>query len=364
MRLPRVKRVHQPFVLPGNRIVIGLSQFGVASEIADDEDGSVAAILALMDGTRTVDEICADFAKTHPDVDDDSVRDVIGDLVESGFAEDAGAPVPANLTERDLARHESARHFFSWIDTAPRTSPHEIQSRIKQARVSLLGVGGTGSAVAAGLVASGVGALRVADFDSVEESNLTRQLLYAETDLGKPKVDQAVARLRAMNGAVAVTGSDVKATGPEDIVELMAGCDLFVLCADEPHPEIVEWTNEAALRTGTPWFMSLYTGPMVVVGSFVPGETGCWACLDRQEEARKEKELGRLLAESRPNAVVAASANISGHLCALEILYQLGGLPAQTRGRVFHWNLAVWDHQYYIDVPRDGACPACGPGAR
>ncbi len=364
MRIPRVKRVHQPFLLPGNRIVIGLSQFGVASEIADDADGSIARILALMDGTRTVDQICADFAKTHPDVDDDSVRGVIDDLVESGFVEEAGAPTPANLTEREVARHESARHFFSWIDTSPRTSPHEIQSRIKDAKVSLLGVGGTGSAVAAGLVSSGIGALRVADFDSVEESNLTRQLLYAEGDVGKPKVDQAIARLRAMNSAVQVTGSDTKVTGPDDVVELMTGCDLFVLCADEPHPEIVQWTNEAALRTGSPWFMSLYTGPMVVVGSFVPRDTGCWACLERQEEERKEKELGRLLTESRPNAVVAASANISGHLCALEVLYHLGGLPTQTRGRVFHWNLAVWDHQYYIDVPRDDECPVCGPRAQ
>ncbi|GAB2474843.1 hypothetical protein GCM10027187_48820 [Streptosporangium sandarakinum] len=41
--------------------------------------------MALMDGTRTVDEICADFAKTRPGVDDDSVRDVIADLVESGI---------------------------------------------------------------------------------------------------------------------------------------------------------------------------------------------------------------------------------------------------------------------------------------
>ncbi|MFG1754507.1 hypothetical protein [Streptosporangium sandarakinum] len=45
----------------------------------------ITTIVALMDGTRTVDEICADFAKTHPGVGDDSVRDVIADLVESGI---------------------------------------------------------------------------------------------------------------------------------------------------------------------------------------------------------------------------------------------------------------------------------------
>ncbi|MFG1704128.1 ThiF family adenylyltransferase [Nonomuraea sp. M3C6] len=360
MRFPRIKSVHQPLAMPGDRIIIGLMQQGISSEIQDDEDGSIARLIVLMDGTRTIDEICAAFAETHPDVDEQDARDVIAGLIDNGFAEDAGAPIPGTLTEREAARYEPARHFFSWIDSIPRSSPYEVQARIKDARVCLLGIGGTGSAVAAGLVSSGIGALRIADFDTVEEPNLTRQLLYSEADLGRPKIDSAVERLRAMNSLVEVTGATVKAGASGDIAELMDGCDVFVLCADEPHPDIMFWTNDAALRTGTPWFVSFYTGPMAVVGSLIPRETGCWACLRRQEDQRELNAHGRPLTADRPNAVIAASANISGHLCALEVLYHLGGLPAQARGRIFHWNYGMWDHSYFIDIPRYDDCPACG----
>ncbi|GII67219.1 hypothetical protein Skr01_73040 [Sphaerisporangium krabiense] len=364
MRTPRVKLVHRPIALPGDRIMIGLMQYGMAAEIQDDEDGSIERLIRLMDGTRTTAQIYAEFAETHPGVTEESVGEVVDGLIAAGYVEDAGAPLPDNLTPREAARYEPARNLFAWIDPTPRASPFESQSLIKKARVALLGLGGTGSAVAAGLVSSGIGALHVADFDRVEEPNLTRQLLYTEQDIGALKVDAAVARLRAMNGLAEVTGDDTKVTGPDDVAALMDGRDVFVLCADEPHPDILAWTNEAALRTGTPWFTSFYAGPMAVVGSYFPGETGCWQCLTRQEAEREFRAHGRPLAPERPNAVVAATANISGHLCALEVLYHLTGLPAQARGRIFHWNYARWDHSYFIDFPRDPQCPACGPAAR
>ncbi|RCG27091.1 ThiF family adenylyltransferase [Sphaerisporangium album] len=359
-----MKLVHRPYALPGNRITIGLMQYGIAAEIQDDEDAAIERLIRLMDGTRTIDEICAEFAETHPAVTEESVREVVDGLVAGGYIEDASAPLPDTLTPREATRYEPARNFFAWIDPTPRSSPYEIQSMIKDARVTLLGIGGTGSAAAAGLVSSGIGSLHVADFDRIEEPNLTRQLLYSEHDIGALKVDTGVARLRAMNSLVEVTGSDTKVTGPDDVAALMDGRDAFVLCADEPHPDIMAWTNQAALRTGTPWFIGFYAGPMAVVGSYIPGETGCWQCLATQEAEREFRAHGRPLAPERPNAVVAATANISGHLCALEVMYHLAGLPAQVRGRIFHWNYARWEHSYFIDFPRDPECPACGPAAR
>ncbi|MDF4253660.1 TOMM precursor leader peptide-binding protein [Streptomyces sp. WMMB303] len=357
---PRIKQVHQPLALPGGRILIGGTQFGVAQEIQDDEDGAVERVLVLMDGTRSVEQMCTEFGETHPHVDEECVREVVQALTDSGFVEDAGADPPANLSAREVARYAPPRHFFSWIDTTARSSPYDIQSAIKSARVTVLGVGGTGSAVASGLVVGGIGALHVADFDRVEESNLTRQLLYSEAEIGKPKVTSAVARLRAMNSNVEVTGSEVRADGAESIVALMEGCDVFVLCADEPLPDLMRWVDQAARRTRTPWFMSLYTGPMTVVGSFVPGETACWNCLYKAEMQREHHAEGRPLSQGgRPNAVNAAGANISGQLCALDIQYHLAGLPVQTRGRVFHWNLARWDHSYAVEATPAPDCPAC-----
>lgn len=359
MLRPAVKRVHRPVVLPDRRILLGLRLYGVASEIVDDESGSVERLLALMDGTRDVPAIWSDLRVTHPDWALDDVRGTIDQLAEAGHVEDLGAPLPAGLTEQEARRYRSSRDFFSWIDPTPRSSPLDVVARIRQAKVALLGLGGTGSAVAASLVASGVGALHCADFDRVEETNLTRQLLYTEADVGRPKVDAAVARLSALNSTVTVTGQDLQVGSADDVERLIDGNDVLVLCADEPADKIQSWTNEAALRTSTPWFMAAYTGATTGVGGFVPGETGCWECVIGAERQRYGAD-GRYLFEERPHAVVAASAAVSGHLCALEVLYHLGGLPTQVRGRLFHHNLARWDHQYFVDAVRDPQCPACG----
>ncbi|WP_433018674.1 HesA/MoeB/ThiF family protein [Kribbella sp. CA-294648] len=85
------------------------------------------------------------------------------------------------------------------MDLTPRASRYDVQARLKASSVVVLGLGGTGSAVASALVAAGVGAVHCVDFDIIEEGNLTRQLRYTEEDLGKPKVPVAVKRLSRMN---------------------------------------------------------------------------------------------------------------------------------------------------------------------
>jgi molybdopterin/thiamine biosynthesis adenylyltransferase len=360
MYRPAVKRVHRPLIFPDRRIQLGMLQYGIASEIEDDEQGGFERLLWLLDGTRDLAGIWSDLRATHPDWELDEVSDAIAQLADAGHVEDLGAPLPAGLSDRDAKRYRSTRDFYSWIDPVPRSSPYAIQARIKSAKVTLLGLGGTGTAVAASLVASGIGALHCVDFDVVEETNLTRQLIYTETDIGRRKVDAAVARLHAMDSTVAITGQDLQVTSADDVERLMAGSDVFVLCADQPADKIQRWVNVAALRTSTPWYLAAYTGAMTGVMGFVPGRTGCWDCLNRRHT---EDHLGagaRYLFDDQPHAVVAPSAAICGHLCALEVLYQLGGLPTQVSGRVFQLNLAKWDHQYFLDAELDPDCPSCG----
>ncbi len=362
MHCPAVKRVHCPVVLPGRRIRLGMEQYGVASEIVDDDAGSVERLLTLLDGSRDVPAVCEGMRATHPTWTPDDVRAVIRQLAEAGHLEDLAAELPRGLTAEHAVRYRSARDFFAWIDTEPRPSPLTVQARIGSARVVLLGLGGTGSSVAASLVASGIGGLRCVDFDVVEEGNLTRQLLYTEADVGRSKVAVAVERLRALNSLVEVTGTELCVRSEDDVAALMAAADVLVLCADEPADVIQHWVSRAALRTSTPWFLASYTGAMTGVGSFVPGETGCWECLQRSRPY--DDADGRWLFDDKPHAVVAASAAIAGHLCALDVLYRLGGLPSQTRGKVFQLNLAQWDHQYALEVRPDPGCPACGESAR
>ncbi|MGH8929945.1 MAG: HesA/MoeB/ThiF family protein [Egibacteraceae bacterium] len=178
----------------------------------DDHEGLVWKLLGLMDGTRTVDAIVTQMVRDHRGLDPGSVRAALAALSKAGFVEDAGAGIPESLSEHETERYATNIRYFAWVDDQPRESPYELQRRLKAARVTVLGLGGTGCAVAMSLVAAGVGAVRCVDHDVIEASNLSRQLLYTEQDIGSPKSEAAVRRLRRLNPHVAVEGMPLHVT--------------------------------------------------------------------------------------------------------------------------------------------------------
>src|SRR5215217_5747099 len=315
MLRPRIKGIHKPMRLTPTLISIGGRQMGIGAEI-DDEDGSLWTLLRLMDGTRTRDEIIAALAAERPDAAAEDTAEAIQTIIDAGYVEDAAAPVPAGLSLAEVERYDRALTYYAWVDLTPRSSRYDVQARLKASEVVVLGLGGTGSAVAASLVAAGVGAVHCVDFDAVEESNLTRQLLYSEDDIGLPKVAVAVERLGRLNSYTKVTGQETRVDSTESVAPLMRGRDLLILCADQPRHVIREWTNQAALRTGTPWMIAQYAGPMAVVGLFVPGATGCPDCLPSVADRLRDLHGAEPedLFPFTGHAVIAPSANVTGHL--------------------------------------------------
>jgi molybdopterin/thiamine biosynthesis adenylyltransferase len=364
MRLPRIKRMQNPGRRADGLIQSGSGLYGIALELKDEPDGSIWRLMGLLDGTRDLETVVAQMCRDDPDLDGQSVRDSVRALTELGLVEDAGAPAPADLSTSEVERYGSNLRYFSWVDMTSRPSPYEQQRRLKQARVSLLGLGGTGSAVAMSLTAAGVGSLQCADFDVVEEGNLTRQLLYTEDDVGVAKVDAAVRRLRGINRHVEVTGRTVRAASVEDLLPLM-DADIFMLCADIPLPDLQIWTNQAALSTGTPWMVSQYNGPQTLVGLFVPYRTPCFSCLTHQYPTMgpdPEQVWQPLYSQPAGHAVIAPVSIISGQLAALDAIYHLTGMPARTAGRIFRQSLVVFDHNFYLDLEFWPECPDCGGG--
>ena len=364
MQRPRIKPAHNPVWTHDDRIRIGSMQFGIGAEIDASDNDAVWRVFELMDGSRTPAEILAEFTKGRPDIDDESAEALMNALIAAGFAEDAAADPPPTITARDVERYARGTLFYSWVDTEPRRSPWEVQSRLKSSRVTVLGLGGAGSAAATALVASGVGSLHCVDFERVELSNLNRQSIYGEDDLGRGKVESALARLRGLNRDISITGEDLGVADASAIERLLADCDLFLLCADKPEPlEILNWTNEAALRAEKPWILSFYAGPMLVVGLQDPPRTPCYRCLRHAAEVEGRIEgdgLRFLIPDLVINAVVAPSAAMAGNLAALEALYFLGGLKTSTYGRIFHLSLTTYDFQYYVEAEPWPGCPTCG----
>ncbi|GAA1614250.1 hypothetical protein GCM10009789_80470 [Kribbella sancticallisti] len=361
MLRPRIKGIHKPVRLTPTLINIGGRQQDIGAEI-DDEYGDRWLLLGLMDGTRTRGEIVAALTADRPELPPDEVADSIQALIDAGYVEDAAAPVPDNLSPEEVERYDRALTYYSWVDLTPRTSRYDVQAQLKESRVVVLGLGGTGSAVASSLVAAGVGAVHCVDFDTVEAGNLTRQLLYDEGDLGARKVPVAVERLSRMNSHVKVTGQETRVVDTESVAELMHDQDLLVLCADQPQKLIRQWTNEAALRTGTPWMLAQYAGPMAVIGLFVPGKTCCQACLVSMTDFIRE-QYGQEPEDLFPfdgHAVIGPTANLTGHMAAMEAIYHLGGIPTSTSGRMFHLSLTDLTYHYVV-TPRTGEkCDTCG----
>ncbi|WP_320064890.1 ThiF family adenylyltransferase [Micromonospora sp. RTGN7] len=361
MRRPRIKGIHKPVRLTPTLINIGGRQVGIGAEI-DDEDGCLWSLLRLMDGTRTRAEIVGALTAERPEMTADEASDAMDTIINAGYVEDAAAPPPPSLSPAEVDRYERAFTYHAWVDLTPRPSRFDVQARLKASRVVVVGLGGTGSAVASSLVAAGVGTVHCVDFDVVESGNLTRQLLYTEEDIGAPKLGVAVDRLRRMNSYVTVTGEETRVDSTESMVALMRDRDLLVLCADQPLHTIREWTNTAALHTGTPWMIAQYAGPMAVVGLFVPGRTCCQDCLPSVNDRLRDQHGAEPeeLFEFTGHAVIAPSANLTGHLAALDAVHHLGGIPASTLGRMYHLSLTDLTYHYVVNPTPGHKCETCG----
>jgi molybdopterin-synthase adenylyltransferase len=359
MLRPRIKEMHRPMLLPGGRMWIGSAHFGLGSELSGDHVELTWDVCQAMDGSLTQDDLITAVTRSRA-ADRSIVERIVEFLIASGWVEDAGAPVPSALTERDVERYRTSAQFFSWIDQAPRSSPYELQAKLKASRVTVLGLGGTGTAVATSLAASGVGHLHLVDGDDIELSNLSRQVLYTEDDIGKSKADTAVRRLVALNGDIEITGSGVFLESPADIGREVTGSDIFVHCVDYP-VEVYQWSNSVSFELGIPWVLGVYTGPMATIGTFVPSETGCHQCITDAEDSRARAEgTMELITRRRPegcNPVLSPTAQISGHLAALEAIYYLLGMNVQTAGRMFHHNFLDYEHHYYLGRGYSSECP-------
>ena len=346
MQRPRLKPVFAPMVIGPEVLSLGFPRTPGSATIPDP-DGGVRAVLNLLDGTRDVAALTRDLVgRCEPA----AVSKLLQALSAEGFLEDAALVPPADLTEVELRRYDRNGEFFSYFtdrgaagDPATRFSP---QLALKQATVVILGVGGLGSHVALHLAALGVGRLHLVDFDSVEESNLNRQLLFTEADIGQLKVSVAARRLAAVNPFVDVRATASSVRSVDDAAGWLMSGDLMICAADRPRVDLDLWINSASIECGRPWMRGASVGLTAVLDLFVPGRTACAEC--RLQPSGGELSVDQLfLDQLRSRTDVAASPCISpvagllGSLAALEAMKFLTGV-ART---------PLLDNQIVVDLP-------------
>jgi bacteriocin biosynthesis cyclodehydratase domain-containing protein len=353
MRRPRIKRTTEPIGSPDGDVY--LMRPSADSDIRIEKpDKEERQLLDSLDGEHTLEQLREKFGE-------EAVGDLISQLQELEIVEDAADD--DLLPAAELARFDRQLRYFSDIGTRALT-PSECQRRLREAKVAVLGVGGLGGWAAWSLACVGVGEMWLIDGDRVEASNLNRQILYTEADVGLLKVEAATARLRAFNSKMRVTSTARRLESQAEIADFVAGSDVVIDAADWPAHDIERWCNSACFEAGIPYITMSHFPPIARVGPlYVPGRTGCFAC---QETAyRRQYPLFDVAVEQRrakpsPAATLGPACGLIGGQVGLDIMHLLTGLAEPSTLGVSHIiDLRTMEVQREPVVPEPG-CPVCG----
>jgi bacteriocin biosynthesis cyclodehydratase domain-containing protein len=345
-------------VFPATDGTLYLLRSGAGDEFAIKGSGFDHALLEnLAKGYATAPELSAALGSS--DHDGSDIVTTLAMLENHGLLERRR---PALLGATDAERYDRQLIYFSDL-AGPGRSSEELQQRLLAARVVLLGCGGLGSWTACGLACAGVGSLVLIDDDEVELSNLNRQLLFTESDLGQPKVDVGAQALKRHNSELQVDVARRRVKGPADLGDLLEGADLLIATADWPPHQLPRWINQACLRAEVPYITAGQFPPLVRVGPMVlPGRSACLECLERQ--TRRDYPLYDELAAHRARhpttaATVGAVSGIVGSMLAMEAIHLLVGndRPASVNTAL------IMDLRTMTiagePVSRDPDCPLC-----
>ncbi len=171
------------------------------------------------------------------------------------------------LSKQELQRYKRQITIPDWGE--------EGQEKLKAAKVVVVGAGGLGSAVLTYLAVAGIGTIRIIDNDEVELSNLNRQVLHTNRDIGKAKVDSAKGRLHELN-------PDIKI---ETVTDAITEENVLDLVEDRPIVDALDnlegrlLLNRASLQQKLPLFHGAVYGFEGRATTIIPGQTPCLHCL-------------------------------------------------------------------------------------
>ena len=225
------------------------------------------------------------------------------------------------------------------------------QKKLKAARVLVVGAGGLGSPAAMYLAAAGVGTLGLVDFDVVDLSNLQRQVLHGTSDVGRPKLDSAAERLRALNPEVNVQLHPLRLSA-ENALALFAQYDLVLDGTDTFATRYL--INDACVLTGRPNVSASvfrFEGQLSV---FCTKDGPCYRCL------YPEPPPPGLAPSCGEGGVLGIVPGVVGTLQATEALKVVAGIGEPLIGRLLTFDALQMSFRQFT-VKKDVRCPVCGP---
>lgn len=225
----------------------------------------------------------------------------------------------------------------------------EGQQRLKAGKVLIIGAGGLGSPCALYLAAAGVGTIGIADADVVSLTNLQRQVIHFNDDIGALKVDSAAEKMRRMNPEVKVETYSSFIT-EDNAMDLIKDYDFIIDCTDSYASKYL--VNDACVLLGKPFCCGgvvRYGGQIM---THVPG-TACYRCLFPEPPADNEVETCATV------GVLGPAVGIMGTIQATEAVKYLAGIGTLLTNAILAFDTLTMGFQRF-DIGQNPQCRLCG----
>lgn len=216
---------------------------------------------------------------------------------------------------------------------------------VRTKKVAIIGIGGTGSMAADLFARSGVSSLKIVDRDYVSITNLHRQVLYTEKDIGEPKVEVAKRRLESVNSDTKVD-SIQETFDASNAERILKSVDLVIDGTDNMTTRMI--INDACVKHNIPWIHASAIETYGQVKAIIPGKTSCLSCYYPQDLSPQPTcaEVGVL--SSVPNIISALSWTLG-----LKIL-----AGKDVSGDLFH--IDAWAMEFeHVPIGRKDGCRSC-----
>jgi molybdopterin-synthase adenylyltransferase len=218
------------------------------------------------------------------------------------------------------------------------------QEKLKRSKVFIAGCGGLGSPISYYLTAAGIGTLRIVDEDTVDISNLNRQILHWDGDVGKVKVESANNKLSKMNSGVEIEALQ-ETIDESNVYKLTEGCDIIMDAMDNLPTRFL--LNQAAIKHNIPFIHGAVNSLEGRVATFIPGKTACLRCIYR----------GSIPKEKFP--VLGTTPGVVACIQATEAIKYLTGIGNLLTNRLLVYDGLTMKFME-LTIKRDPECPHCG----
>ncbi|MBC6116760.1 ThiF family adenylyltransferase [Listeria innocua] len=331
MEKPKIKEMLIPFINEQNTgIRFGGHQMNIARDIEVDDAKLFYDFIKKLNGKNTILEIAS-----LTNLSEEEVLDILKELQGAGVLYENN-PEEFNFSAEEVQLYNRNINFFAWIDTKGLYYNYwEVQYKLKQANILLLGAGGTGSHCAESLVRMGVGNITIVDYDKIELSNLNRQN-FTMNDINQEKVSSLKNYLESINPYVNITSINKQILNQEDLNELIANNDVIISCIDKPK-NIHDLLDNVSRECCKPWILGGYASTIMNHALFDGSSPGLSSVINKDITENYEAKMIFANEEWKwENAVISPIANVSGNISALYALYYLTDLVQIKSGKIQH----------------------------